>query len=92
MIEPPLAPPWKGGGHAALLHRGAFSRSSFPLCKGELEGVVVNTNRTFSHPHSFVYKFYKPNDFLVFYFCNLSALSFNLAARASLSGWVENIC
>ena len=26
------------------------------------------------------------------YFCNLSALSFNLAARASLSGWVENIC
>lgn len=42
--------------------------------------------------YSFVYKVYKPNDFLVFYFCNLSALSFNLAARASLSGWVENIC
>ena len=44
MIEPPLAPPWKGGGHAALLHRGAFSRSSFPLCKGELEGVVPHYN------------------------------------------------
>lgn len=42
--------------------------------------------------YSFVCKVYKPNDFLVCYFCNLSALSFNLAARASLSGWVENIC
>ena len=48
MIEPPLAPPWKGGGHAALLHRGAFSRSSFPLCKGEVEGVVFSIlNSTF---------------------------------------------
>ena len=40
MIEPPLAPPWKGGGYASLLHRSSFSRSSLPLCKGELEGVV----------------------------------------------------
>ena len=41
MIEPPLAPPSKGGGHAPLLYCSAFSRSSLPLCKGESVGVVV---------------------------------------------------
>ena len=40
MIEPPLAPPWKGGEHAALLRRASFLRPSLPLCKGESVGVV----------------------------------------------------
>ena len=37
---PPLTPPYTGGEHAAALHRGGFLRSSLPLCKGELVGVV----------------------------------------------------
>ena len=43
-----------------------FETLSLPLCKGELEGVVVNTNRTFSHPHSFVYKVINPMTFWYF--------------------------
>ena len=37
---PPLAPPYTGGGCAALGYCGGFLRSFLPLEKGELEGVV----------------------------------------------------
>ncbi len=42
-IEPPLAPPWEGGGCAVLLHWSVSSRWSLPLCKGELVGVVFHS-------------------------------------------------
>ena len=35
---PPLAPPYTGGGCAALGYCGGFLRSFLPLEKGELEG------------------------------------------------------
>ena len=42
---PPLTPPYSG--------EKPLGNQLSPCVRGSWRGVVVNTNRTFSHPHSF---------------------------------------